>query len=62
MQKFNLDSQKDIENTKYIFEKNVAYPYKEVFLATLGVVRDYDAEIFLKDYENTVNTCTILRV
>ena len=53
-QKFNIDSQREVENTKYVFEKPYAYPYKEAFLSTLNLLRDWNVEIYLKDFDKGI--------
>lgn len=53
-QKFNIDSQREVEDTKYIFEKQYAYAYKEAFLSTLNLLRDWNVEIYLKDFDKGI--------
>ena len=40
-----------LEKSQYAYEKKFNYPYKEVFIASLTVARDWGANIFMKDYD-----------
>jgi hypothetical protein len=51
LQEVNKGEQKAIENSGHIFEKTFEHSYKEVFLASINVVHDWGANIFIKDYD-----------
>lgn len=46
--KWGLDR---LERSEYVYEKTFKYTYKEVFFASLTVVRDWGANVFIKDYD-----------
>lgn len=43
-----------LEKSNYVYEKIFKYSYKDVFLASLAVVHDWGANVYLKDYDNGI--------
>jgi len=54
MQEFNVNGQRAVENTSHIFNRIYNVPFKEVFLSCLDLLHDYNAEIYLKDFDKGI--------